>query len=328
MRTDRSGLRRGLCVTLWLVALVTPHAPAASARAQTRWDGDQTNDGASERLVRSAGYHGYWDGFSRAAEDRKIGPDFRSRVDESYLRADIGYTADIGGLEDYRRAYRQAYDRGYTDGCSSHDLAVAATVAAPPPDPGDEPGEDRAGRAELDRTSLGVASASGYEAGFTQGVEDRGRGASYGYRANEIYRAADDGYDTSLGDEETYRDVFRQIYARGYSDGFNGRKRYTAVSSDPGRPEETQIDLDADRRNHGTAPGDGYREGYALGRDDCRSGVLRLDPFGHAPYRSALGGLVRADGERSADEREYRRAYELGYGDGFAGRDSSFVASP
>ena len=199
---------------------------APAAHAQTSHDHDQ-NAGGGDSLTRTAVYHGYSEGYGRGAADLKSAADFRAQTDEIFLRALTGYTRDMGPVAQYQSAYRQAYAEGYSDGYRGRDCDLAKSRPPSPLEPGSR-NEEYGPRSDgLGGTSLGVASAKGYEAGYKQGAEDGKHGLGYGYRDEEVYRAATDGYDPSLGDEKKYQMTFRQIYSRGYSDGFHGRARYT-----------------------------------------------------------------------------------------------------
>jgi len=312
----RTVARTGYAVVFSAVLAIGLTAP--SARAQTSHDYDQ--NAGSEFLVRSAAFHGYSDGFEQGAKDLKVGPDFKPQFNENFLRAETGYTADMGLFADYQSAFRQGYSRGYEDARSGHDRNPAMNVPPTPPEPNHR-GEQYGPRADVPGgNSLGVASAKGYDAGYTQGVDDQRRGGSYEYREQAIYRAATDGYHPDLGDEARYQVVFRQIYARGYSDGFNGRVRYTdtAVLADDDHPVQTlptSIRSDVIR----VANVSGYHEGFEHGTSDRNA----RRPFGYRHdeiYLQATAGYDRSWNVERDYQTTFRQGYAVGYKAGYYGR--------
>ena len=209
--------------------VLTASFDALPARAQTSYAPDRPPQ-VAPTLQGSAAYNGYRAGFSRGAENLSEGLAFDAGTDVVFLRADGGYSPDLGSRVEYQSAFRTEFARGYGDASSSR--ASEPMVLAPPPPPEPRFAAGRTSRApdRDDGASLRMATARGYDAGYSQGSADALRMATYGYRDNPVYLAANAGFDSALGDVEKYQAVFRQIYARGYSDGFNGRARYTTDS--------------------------------------------------------------------------------------------------
>jgi hypothetical protein len=319
----RTVARTGCAVAFSAVLAVGLGAP--SARAQTSHDHDRSA-GGREYLNLSAAYNGYSDGFTRGAEDLKIGPDFKPQHDVTFLRAETGYTSDMGPLGDYQSAFRRAYSRGYADAHSGRERDPGMNLPPSPPEPGTPGGPGG--------SSLSVASAAGYDSGHAKGIEDRKSGVSYGYREDEIYRRATRGYYPSLGEETRYQMVFRQIYARGYSDGFNGRERYTDTEIAIQTDELVQALPSASRSETDAIPIDsrpsesGYRTGHERGAHDRQIGTTKPNPQGHGAYQFALDGWDSTLGDRSAYQQEYRTSFVRGYDDGFHGRESTLVSRP
>jgi hypothetical protein len=313
----RTGARIGCAVAFSAVLAIGLGAP--SARAQTSHDHDR-NTTAGEYLVRSASFHGYSDGFEQGARDLKIGPDFKPQFDESFLRAEAGYTRDMGPFADYQGAFRQAYARGYDDARAGRDRSPAMNIPPAPPEP-DYRGGQYGPRTDVPGgRSLGIASAKGYDAGYVQGTEDKRSGRSYEYREGAIYRAANDGYHPDLGDETRYQVVFRQIYARGYSDGFNGRARYTdtAILADEDFPVQT---LPTRSRSDilRIANASGYHEGFehgTLDRKTRRSFGYRNDET----YQQATAGYDSGWNVERDYQTTFRDGYAAGYKAAYYGR--------
>jgi hypothetical protein len=308
----RTAVRTGCAVAFSAVLAVGLGAPPA--RAQTSHDSDRYATGI-DHLTRSTSYNGYTDGFARSAEYLKSGAVFVVLIDLTFLRAESGYTPDMGPFADYQSAFRRAYTRGYSDAHYGRDHDPAMNVSPASPEPGALNEGDGPRTDALGGDSPGVASANGYDAGYEQGAGDSRRGASYAYRENEIYRAATDGYNPALGDETRYQVVFRQTYARGYSDGFNGRAYYT----------ETAVEAHGrgDRRDHPRAADDsrrrrtvdsnpavrqaadsGYRNGHERWQYNHQIGARNPNPQDHGAYQFALDGWESKLSDRSAFQQE------------------------
>lgn len=320
----RAATRTG-CAVAFSAVLAVGVFPSP-ARAQTSPDQDREVVGRNY-FIGNAAHNGYWNGFARGAEDFRNGPDARSQFDMSFIRADAGYTVAMGSLGDYQRAFRDAYARGYDDGRAGHARDPLANVPPTPPEPVLASGilprrADGAGD-----NLLAFASARGYDAGYTKGTDDRARGAGFGYRGDESYREVNNGSGTSLDDENRYQSMFRQLYARGYSDGFNGRERYTATAllADGRHDARGEAAVDPSHAIRQAAD-EGYRNGYERGRHDREQGRKRPNPKGHDAYQVALDGWKPASGDRSSYRRDFRREFVRGYDDGFHGRASTLVS--
>jgi hypothetical protein len=233
----------------------------------------------------------------------------------------------MGPLGDYQRAFRDAYARGYDDGRAGHARDPLANVPPTPPEPVLTSGILPRGADEVGDSLLVFASAKGYDAGYTKGTDDRARGASYGYRGDEIYREATKGADEGLDDGNPYRGMFRQLYARGYSDGFNGRARYTDETplADGRHDSRGEAAVDPGRALRQAADA-GYRNGYARGGLDREQGRQKPNPKRHDAYEFALDGWKPVAGDQSAYKREFRRGFVRGYDDGFHGRAATLVS--
>lgn len=92
-------------------------------------------------------------------------------------------------------------------------LGCAERVYAPPPPPPPPYNGN---------TLLLEADHRGFRRGFDDGARDAVNGTGYHPRRDRSY-AETPGYDPGLGPYPPYRDTFRNVYLRGYYDGFNHR---------------------------------------------------------------------------------------------------------
>jgi hypothetical protein len=74
------------------------------------------------------------------------------------------------------------------------------------------------GSHQLRQTALNA----GYNNGMEEGREDRQRNERFNYTDESDYRSANKDYSSRLGDRYTYERYFREAFARGYRDGYNG----------------------------------------------------------------------------------------------------------
>ncbi|MGE3707352.1 MAG: hypothetical protein AB7I13_18930 [Vicinamibacterales bacterium] len=156
----------------------------------------------------------------------------------------------------------------------------------------------------------------GYREGFEHGRDDGRQGRPFDYSRHGDYRSADLGYRG--GSRSAYRQDFRQGFVTGYNDAYRqfGRSR-------PGRDGRIYRDGPPYGRPGGgygrlqtRAADQGYRDGYAQGRDDARDGD-RYDPIRAKRYREGDHDYDRRDGSRDDYKREYRAAFEQGYAQGY-----------
>jgi hypothetical protein len=64
----------------------------------------------------------------------------------------------------------------------------------------------------------------GYQDGLADGRSDRATGHSFRPTQDDNYKNASRGYNSSMGDKQTYKNAYREGYARGYPEGYNGRR--------------------------------------------------------------------------------------------------------
>lgn len=165
------------------------------------------------------------------------------------------------------------------------------------------------------------AYSRGYDEGRDRGEADARRNRSFDYRRHDVYRDADEGYRG--GDRNAYRSLFRQGFAAGYDDGF---RRYARSGSGyPGQrypgnaapnypPNYPAPNYPVNRAS--PAAQNGYRDGYAQGRDDARDRD-RYDPVRASRYREGDHDYNSRYGPREDYKRQYRTAFEQGYEQGY-----------
>jgi hypothetical protein len=197
----------------------------------------------------------------------------------------------------------------------------------------------RVSRADVVR----IAQANGYSEGFESGLTDRANRGRMSYQSRREYTEATQGYRTEWGQLPTYQASYRQAYARGYQDAFNGRSRnrsfdrarvyrdYSRYGYDPYynypsyRTGAATIALNtlAER-----AANQGFEDGFLRGQYDRNIGVRRPNPRGHGAYEHALNGWDPEWGGASTFQSYYRTYFEQGYRQGYGGRRTGFVFRP
>jgi hypothetical protein len=70
---------------------------------------------------------------------------------------------------------------------------------------------------------IGNARNVGYNDGLLAGQKDRSTGHSFRPTQNKGYQDADKGYNSSLGDKNQYKQVYRDGFTQGYQRGYYGR---------------------------------------------------------------------------------------------------------
>jgi hypothetical protein len=155
-----------------------------------------------------------------------------------------------------------------------------------------------------------------YDAGYKQGFEDGRHDARdrrpFDYSRHDEYRRAD------RGDRRVDARVFRDGFIAGYDDGY---RRYARNDRDGWRDGGPSPDFGRgpsvrDGRFRSPASENGYRDGYAQGRDDARDGD-RNDPVRASRYRSGDHDFNGRYGSRDDYKRDYRAAFVQGYEQGY-----------
>ena len=174
------------------------------------------------------------------------------------------------------------------------------------------------------------ADDHGYREGLKEGQNDGRRGERFYYQDEREYQRGDRGYHRSFGDRERYRQIFRDGYAAGYSDGFGRSSRVgrnDGYYPSPGSrgpygqqgpyPSRGIPDVYRGRTGYGSVAFDnGTRDGYEKGQEDARK-RRSYDPLRHSWYRSGDRHYEGRYGSREQYKDIYRRAFQQGYEQGF-----------
>jgi len=67
-----------------------------------------------------------------------------------------------------------------------------------------------------------TALNAGYNEGIRAGRDDRRRGDRYDFRDEGAFQSASKDYNSRMGDRYTYQRYFREAFATGYRDGYQG----------------------------------------------------------------------------------------------------------
>src|SRR5215813_14345851 len=99
-------------------------------------------------------------------------------------------------------------------------LGVAGATPAPAQHRSDHPHPERG--YDYGRAIYEVAYENGYHDGVEHGMEHRSQGHRYDYGETRHYKDAIDGYNSSMGDKDTYKRAYREGFRRGYDEGYRG----------------------------------------------------------------------------------------------------------
>ncbi len=157
----------------------------------------------------------------------------------------------------------------------------------------------------------------GYRQGFEDGRDDARRGRAFDYSRHGEYRSADEGYRG--GNRNGYRRLYQDGFVAGYDDAYRQFARDSRRGRD-GRLGSQFPDYGRNSPQNGRyrspAGQNGYRDGYAQGRDDARDGD-RYDPVRAKRYREGDHDYNGRYGSRDEYKREYRNAFQQGYDQGY-----------
>lgn len=79
---------------------------------------------------------------------------------------------------------------------------------------------DRNNRGGYGNYGYQEARNRGYQDGLQTGASDASRRQNYDPQRSHYYKNATYGYDRSYGNKEQYKDVYRDAFVQGYSEGF------------------------------------------------------------------------------------------------------------
>jgi hypothetical protein len=80
--------------------------------------------------------------------------------------------------------------------------------------------DDRYRDRRNDRYNYESARQQGYSYGLNVGAADAQRGQSFNPQRSKYWRNATEGYNSSYGNRNQYKEVFRNAFEQGYRDGF------------------------------------------------------------------------------------------------------------
>lgn len=172
-----------------------------------------------------------------------------------------------------------------------------------------------------------MAHDQGYREGVKAGENDARRGERFGYQDEREFDRADRGYHRSYGDRNRYRQLFRDGYAAGYSDGYGRLARYGGNDGRQGQygPYAQQGGYGNGGGLNGRYPASGYyspaldngaRDGYEKGQEDARKN-RSFDPLRHSWYRSGDRDYEGRYGSRDQYKNVYRQGFQRGYERGY-----------
>jgi flagellar biosynthesis/type III secretory pathway protein FliH len=166
-----------------------------------------------------------------------------------------------------------------------------------------------------------IAYDQGYREGLALGQADARRGNRYGYQNARVFQRADKGYHRSLGDRERYRQIFRDGFATGYSEGYARVARTSRTVPRQGPYPQSRSGVWGPSGRYGgyytPAFDNGARDGYEKGLEDARRN-RSFDPVRHSWYRSGDRHYQSRYGSRDQYKDVYRRGFQHGYERGYA----------
>ncbi|MGI9100998.1 MAG: hypothetical protein ACR2IF_01015 [Terriglobales bacterium] len=250
---------------------------------------------AAQAGVNSQGYQiGFQDGVSDGQFDHQANQSFRANDTAKFKHGDNGYTDVMGDKDQYKAAYRQGYLAGYQQGYNG-------TVAAAPQAPA---------------VNTGAAYQNGFQDGINDGTRDLQSGHSFRATNTDRYEDADSGYNSSLGDKDQYKAMYRQGYAAGYQQAFSGGS--AAAVPGYGQPATTAPVAAMAPPVNNVAFQNGYRDGVKDGMKD-RDKHKDYHAMKNGSYNHGDDGYVASWGDKEQYKRIYRQGYMAGYERGYNG---------
>lgn len=211
----RPSSKSWLLAALTAAALISPFAhDAVSAQALPR--GIPRPNGGPQAMQNRDGYNrGYSEGTRQGELDGRRGRPFEYSTNPAFRNADRGYDQRNGNRQEYVTAYRNGFVDGYRSGYNRY-----RTVNGPfgRPNPG---GTVR----QIPRGYQEPAIARGYADGYEQGLQDSRDRDRYDPVGSRDYRDGEDGYYSSYGSREAYRNNYRTGFRQGYDAGYREVRR-------------------------------------------------------------------------------------------------------
>lgn len=177
-------------------------------------------------------------------------------------------------------------------------------------------------------SAIDSAYAAGYNTGYPLGQQDKTAGATANPRKFSAYQDGMQGYDSSYGAPETFRNRFQSGFYDGYQDGYANRTRalpeaVAPASAAPVAPSAPEAPVAPEAGSAsmpttlaGAAQANGYREGYNIGQSDANSNAV-YNATASREFKDARVGYNTALGDSVAYQTAFQTAFRQGYDDGF-----------
>jgi len=259
------------------------------------------------QVVNNPAYQaGFQDGIADGQNDRQANVEYRPTHTERFDDAP-GYNKSFGDKDLYKHIYRDGYLAGYQQGHNGQVVYAQpypVTVYAQPGYP-----------AYPSQYANNPASTRGFQDGLNDGLQDRQGGAGFRETTTRNFEHTP-GYDSSFGDKNRYKQLYRDAYIAGYQQGYNGLVA---------QPIAAPVYVQPGYAVYGASPyanNPAYQRGL---RDGLGDGVH--DRQKHKDYRPThtenyddTPGYDKSFGDKDLYKRTYRDAYILGYQQGYNAR--------
>jgi hypothetical protein len=232
---------------------------------------------------------GYRDGFRHARDDRDAGQNYDDHA-RNFNGTVRGYESSMGSQNEYNGGYHDGFGDGYDDAYNNRHNRIVMAMGRD-----NSYGDDRDDHANNPQPSnmppVSVESDVAYQNGFRDGVRVGGEDLQGGHSSrphehDSTYGEATNGYNTSYGDKNHYKDLYRQGFDKGYDASYNGPYKK------------------------------GYADGQYIGQQD-RSGGHSFRPHEHDSYKNGDAGYSQFGGDKDAYKSKYRSGYDAGYAQGY-----------
>lgn len=161
-----------------------------------------------------------------------------------------------------------------------------------------------------------IAQQNGYNDGLRKGEEDFREGHNNPQGTSE-YKRATNGYDSRMGDKETYKQAYRQAFLQGFSEAQNrayggGYGNYGGYNNGPYYRNDGYGNYGGYGNDiYRIAQQNGYNDGLRKGEEDAREG--HNNPTGTSEYKRATNGYDSRMGDRYQYQQAYRQAFLQGF---------------
>ena len=253
MKTKR--IRNGVGGILVTITLMVGIAILSNITAQAQYPYGNDPYGSQNNVYRIASQQGYRDGVVQGQEHARKNKRYNPEGTSKFKDAKEGYRSEYGNKDAYKQSYRDGFRRGYDRGFGQNGTYGGYDPQNghnyPPYENKNDPyygnndpyyGNDRNvnyggnGRNDLYR----IAREQGYRDGVDHGAEHAREGKSYNPEGTKHYKQATEGYRSEYGSKDTYKQVYRDSFRRGYDQGFY---RYNNGTSTQGTQRNRARDI-------------------------------------------------------------------------------------